>query len=123
MNVIYLVVGGSLGTLARHYGAMRLANVTGSPAAAILAVNVSGAFTIGLFLSLAEHRFNWPPGVVLGVGVGFLGAYTTFSTLTWHTLQYTEAGEMAAAALNVAASVVLGMAAVWAGAQLGRAAG
>lgn len=121
MNVLYLIVGGSLGTLARHYGALRLANVVGSPAAAILAVNVSGAFAIGLFLSLAEHRFNWPEGIVLGVGVGFLGAYTTFSTLTWHTLQYAEARDFAAAALNIAASVALGMAAVWAGAQLGRA--
>ncbi len=121
MNVVYLVIGGSIGTLARHYGALRLANVGGSPATAILAVNVSGAFAIGLFLSLAEHRFDWPPGLVLGVGVGFLGAYTTFSTLTWHTLQYAEAGDMAAAAMNIAASVVLGMVAVWAGAQLGRA--
>lgn len=121
MNVLYLVIGGSLGTLTRHYGAMRLANALGSPAAAILVVNVSGAFVIGLFLSAAEHRFDWPPGLVLGVGVGFLGAYTTFSTLTWHTLQYAEARDFAAAALNVAASVVLGMTAVWAGAQLGRA--
>lgn len=120
MNVVYLVIGGSMGTLARHYGAMRLANAFGSPAAAIFAVNVSGAFAIGLFLSLAEHRFAWPPGLVLGVGVGFLGAYTTFSTLTWHTLQYAEARDFAAAALNVSGSIVIGMAAVWAGAQIGR---
>lgn len=120
MNAVYLVIGGSLGTLARHYGAMRLANMTGSPAASILVVNVTGAFVIGLFLSLAEDRFNWPPGLVLMFGVGFLGAYTTFSTLTWHTLQYAEAREFANAALNITASIVLGMTAVWLGAQLGR---
>jgi CrcB protein len=51
---------------------------------------------------------------------GFLGAYTTFSTLSLDTFRLLERGELGQAVANMAGTVVLGMLAVWAGITVGR---
>lgn len=77
-------------------------------------VNVSGSLLLGLLAGLAG------PGLLLTVtGVGFLGAYTTFSTFAVETLRLAEDGAAWAAAANVVGSVVAGLAAAAAGLALG----
>ncbi len=81
-------------------------------------INVSGSFGLGLVTALAEHHGvgSW---VLPAVGIGFLGGYTTFSTLTWETLRLVEEGAVAAAVLNVSTTVAVTLAAAAAGLALG----
>jgi CrcB protein len=120
MNIIYLAVGGSLGTISRYYAGIWVTNATGARTPGTLLVNVLGSFLIGLFLTLSFER-SWSNALVILVAVGFLGGFTTFSTFTWQTYQLLQSGEIAEAALNISASVAAGMLAVWAGATLAKA--
>lgn len=81
-----------------------------------LTVNLSGAFALGLLAGLALTG----DGLRL-LGTGLLGAYTTFSTWALETHRQAEDGRFGGAALNVAMSLVLGLACAWAGRRLGRA--
>jgi CrcB protein len=121
MNAVYLVIGGSLGTLARYYAGIAITDASASRTLATFAVNVAGSFIIGLFLMLGEERDAWSNALVLLVAVGFLGGFTTFSTLTWQTYQLLDTNDAPRAALYLGGSVIAGMAAVWGGATLARA--
>jgi CrcB protein len=120
MTPLYLILGGALGTLARYYGATRVGEWAHSNAIGVFAVNVVGAFVIGLFLTLSEDRGGFSREARLLVATGFLGAFTTFSAITWDTLQFAEARDFPSAALNLFGTFVVGMAAVWLGAQAAR---
>lgn len=122
MTIVYLVLGGAAGTVCRHYLSMWVANAVDSRAGGTFVVNIVGSFVIGAFLALAAERDSWPPGLVILVAVGFLGGFTTFSSLTWQALQQMETGDVGSAAVNVGASIVVGLLAVWAGASVARAA-
>ena len=82
--------------------------------AGTLVVNVTGSLLLGIVTGLAlHHGLPRDPTVILGVG--FAGGYTTFSTWVWESLALAEAGASAEAALNVAGSVVAGLAAAASG--------
>lgn len=120
MNILYLALGGSLGTISRYYAGIWVTNATGARTPGTFLVNVLGSFLIGLFLTLSFER-SWSNALVILVAVGFLGGFTTFSTFTWQTYQSLQSGEVGQAALNISASVAAGMLAVWAGATLAKA--
>jgi CrcB protein len=122
MTILYLVIGGAAGTVCRHYMSLWVANAADSRPFGTFAVNIVGSFVIGVFLTLAAERDSWPAAVVMLVAVGFLGGFTTFSALAWQTLQQLESGDIGAAAMNIGASVAVGLLAVWAGATVARAA-
>jgi CrcB protein len=86
-----------------------------------LIVNISGAFLLGFLFTLTTERTAVAPWVRTAITVGFLGAYTTFSTLAFETVQLLNGRSYLAAALNMAGSGVLGLLAVVAGIALGRA--
>ena len=79
------------------------------------AINVSGAFVLGLLDGLALSG-----SALVIAGTATIGAYTTFSTWMFETHRLAEDGEFAAAALNIGASIVVGFAAVALGHLLGR---
>jgi len=85
-----------------------------------LAVNLIGCLLLGLLGHLMTTTEAVSPTTRAALGIGFLGAFTTFSTFGWETFQYLEDGAWPAAAGNVAANVLLGLAAVWAGVTIGR---
>jgi CrcB protein len=122
VTLLYLAVGGALGTIMRHYAANRVATWADSGAVGILAVNVAGAFLIGLFFALGEGRIDWSYHARIFIATGFLGGFTTFSALASQTREFAGAGDVLAASLNMTASIVVGMLAVYAGDALGRAA-
>ena len=115
MNALYLIAGGALGTLARYYVSGWFADLGGPRPLGVFVVNVVGSFLIGLFLTLSEERFLWPSELRVLVAIGLLGAFTTFSTLTWETLQLMEARDFVGALLNMVGSLIIGMLAVYGG--------
>lgn len=116
-----IVIFGALGTLAR-YGAGRLSRhlLGASFPYGTLFVNVAGCLLFGLLAELALGSDAVPRALKLALTVGFLGAFTTFSTFGYETLQLARDGELASAAANGAANLVLGLAAVWAGIGFGK---
>jgi fluoride exporter len=82
----------------------------------ILAVNLSGAFLLGVVAGAALHGDR-----LSLIATGLLGSYTTFSTWMLDTHRLARDGRRGAAALNLGASLVLGLLAVWLGRALGEA--
>lgn len=115
INVLWVALGSALGGVARYYAGIWVVNAAGVRTPATVLVNVVGSFVIGAFLTLSVQR-SWANSLVLFVAVGVLGGFTTFSTFAWQTYEYGNAGDINRAILNVAASVALGLLAVWAGA-------
>jgi len=85
-----------------------------------LIINVAGCFVLGLFGTLAE-RLAWNDAWRLVIAVGFLGAFTTFSTFEYETFHLVTAGSLARAGANILLSVAVGFAAVAGGVLIARA--
>ena len=80
-----------------------------------LVVNVLGCLAIGYFSGLAQVRSLFGPSQRLFLLVGVLGGFTTFSTFAYETLALAQGSEFLRAAVNIGASVTLGLAAAWLG--------
>src|SRR5579862_1862712 len=85
-----------------------------------LAVNVSGSFVLGALVGLFSHRLGVPLWLQAAATVGFLGAYTTFSTYTLQLYRSTSTGHLAIACANAFGSLAAGVLAVYAGILLAR---
>lgn len=121
-TVLAIAIGGALGALARYgVGALVTTRTGAGFPWGTFVVNVSGAFVLGLLFALFAQRTHLPPWLIASVTVGFLGAYTTFSTFALESLLLAEDGRLLAASMNVAASVAAGLLAVIAGVLAGRA--
>jgi fluoride exporter len=83
-------------------------------------VNISGAFLLGLVMALSAERSLLPPTWRLFLGVGILGGYTTFSTLSYESIALMQRGMIAQGALNMFGSAAAGLIAVFAGIVVGR---
>ncbi|MGC8468383.1 MAG: fluoride efflux transporter CrcB [Acetobacteraceae bacterium] len=123
MRFLWVAAGGALGSMARFWLADVMARLTGPRFPwGILLINVLGSFVIGFFGTLtgAGGPFAVPGNVRIFVLVGLCGGFTTFSSFSLQTFELFRAGEALLGGLNVLASVALCLAAVWAGAVLGR---
>jgi CrcB protein len=85
-----------------------------------LVVNVSGAFALGVLMALSLERGAPGPGWRLFLGVGVLGGYTTFSTLSYESMRLVEQGFVLQGVGNMFGSGLAGLVAVVAGLALGR---
>ena len=122
MPWLLVAAGGAAGAVSRYALDRVAVAVLGPTVVGILVINVTGSFLLGLFVTVSEG-YGWPSSVRLLAAVGFLGSYTTFSTLTVASIQLAESGELTRAALNIAGSVFLGLAAAFLGLVVGRALG
>ena len=114
----YLAVaaGGAAGAMLRYYlGGTLLARTAAPFPTATFVINITGSFIIGFFLTLAAERVNLSPHLRLAIAVGFVGAYTTFSTFEYETARLIEEKYLLQAFLNVVLSFTVGFAAVWGG--------
>lgn len=118
MTALLVALAGAAGALTR-YGVGTVLGERDLPWATF-AINVVGAFLLAVVLTAAGER-RWSPEVTAAVSVGFLGAFTTFSTFTWEVLSLGRADRVGAAVLYVAITVVAGLAAAAAGLATGRA--
>ena len=112
-----IAAGGVLGAACR-YGLTRLiATPAGSFPWTILAINVTGSFALGVLVAAiaADDR----PLLRPFLATGFLGAYTTYSTFAVETDVLVRDGHTPTAAAYAAASLVVGLAAAWAGTAVG----
>ena len=111
--------GGFVGALARYGVSLAVARFwTRDFPLATLLINVSGSFILGLFSTWAAGRIGVDPAWRLFVATGFVGAYTTFSTVEYETERLLHAGAAGWALLNVVSSVVAGFLAVRLGVSL-----
>lgn len=122
MTWIAIAVGGALGALARHAvnHVVHAHWLSARFPAGIVVVNVTGCFVIGLLAGLLAAdrialRFHWREFVF----VGLLGGFTTFSTFGLDTFLLARTHSPGHAAMNVAAQVAGGLAAVWFGYHAG----
>jgi CrcB protein len=122
MDCLIVGLGGFIGAIVRYIVALWIGQRWGrSFPLGTFVINVSGSFLIGLLMSLFTERFMVNPHWRLLLVVGFLGAYTTFSTFEYETGALLKDGEWMISLLNVVLSVAAGFAALKTGELLARA--
>jgi CrcB protein len=121
-TVVGIAIAGALGALARYglEGAVSRRSPGAFPVGTFV-VNVTGAFVLGFVFTLMTERLETAPWLRSTVTIGFLGAYTTFSTLAFESYRLGEDGAWALAAANVLGSMAAGLSAVYLGVVAGRA--
>ena len=121
-TAVAIAVAGAVGALAR-YGIEGLVSrrAPGAFPWGTFAVNVSGAFVLGFVFTLMTEQLSVAPWVRGAVTIGFLGAYTTFSTLSFETYRLLEDGALGLAVANALGSLAAGLTAVYLGVVVGRA--
>ena len=114
LSLLLVGAGGFLGAVARHLVGSVVARRLGTtwPFGTFI-INVTGCFFIGFFLTLTTERVTVHEGWRFLFPIGFVGAYTTFSTYEYETLRLVEGGAVARAISYVAASTVVGFLAVF----------
>lgn len=124
MPILLIAAGGAAGAVARFLvDAVVAERLGGAFPWGTLIVNASGSFVLGVLFALAIERAVLPTDIRGPLMIGFLGAYTTFSTLMLDSWRLVESGAIALALANVAGSAAIGMIAIVAGLALGRAIG
>ncbi len=115
MNIFLVGIGGILGSLTRYQLGKALTQRTGSAfPLGTVAVNISGAFLLGLLTGVKIDRT-----LFLLLCDGYLGAYTTFSTFMYEGFDLFRDNEKLNASIYIAGTMILGLAGCFAGYELG----
>lgn len=119
IKLSFIFLGSGAGGVLRYaLGGLLQTRIGGAFPIGTLLINVTGCFFIGLLTAALSGRILLREEYRLALLVGLLGGYTTFSTFGWETFALLNDGQIWRAALNVGASVILGLAAVWGGYRL-----
>jgi len=117
-----VALAGALGALARYgLDGLIARRAPGAFPWGTFAINVSGSLVLGLLFTVFTERLAVDAWIRSGITIGFLGAYTTFSTLSLETYRLVEDRALGLAAANALGSLAAGLLAVYAGVVLGRA--
>jgi CrcB protein len=117
----FIALGGSLGSIARFWVGSTIASRMGTrfPYGTFV-INITACIIIGFSLAFLGGRPELNPAWRFLVPVGFVGAYSTFSTFEWETFSNLQTGSFLIAALYVLLSLLLGLAGVWSGVLIAR---
>lgn len=119
-RILAIGIGGAFGAVAR-YGLNILFAKSFSPFPfATFFINVTGSFLIGFLLTVFSEKIDVNENLRLAIIVGFLGAYTTFSTFEFETYTLVREKQLAMAMLYVSMSFALGLIGVLAGVWLAK---
>ena len=114
----YLLIafGGALGSMARYWVGSTIGSRMGTKFPyGTFVINITACMIIGFSLTFLAKRADLNPAWRFLVPVGFIGAYSTFSTYEWETLSTIRTGAFSLAAFYAVSSLILGLAAVWGG--------
>ncbi len=117
-----IAAGGALGSLTRYWVTSTVSGrLSGNrfPYGTFV-VNMTACLIIGFSLTWLGRRAGVNPAWRFLIPIGFVGAYSTFSTLEWEAFTSLQTGAFVIAALYVSLSVLLGLLAVWIGVLLAR---
>jgi CrcB protein len=116
---LMIAVGGALGSMARYWVGSTISGRMGAwfPYGTMV-INMTACVIIGFTLTYFGKRADLNPAWRFLVPIGFIGAYSTFSTYEWETLSTMRSGAFLLAAIYAAGSLVLGLAATWCGTAL-----
>jgi CrcB protein len=117
----YIAFGSALGGAARYLlGGWIQARAGPDFPVGTLVINVTGSFLLGMLYRYAADSAALTPELRAMLTIGICGGYTTFSTFSYETVRLLEDGEFARAAVYIALSVVVSIAAVFLGIAAGR---
>lgn len=120
-QILAIAVGGAFGAVMRYGMSTAVYRAVGRDFPyGTMAVNVVGSFLMGMLFILLVEKMQIASEWRAAIFVGFLGAFTTFSTFSMDTMTLLENGELWQAGINVLLSVTLCIAATWLGLILGR---
>jgi len=120
-NLFAIAIGGSLGAVMRYLTSTSVHKVFGTEFPyGTLTVNIAGSLLMGFVSILLLERFMLAEYWRTIIIIGFLGAFTTFSTFSMETFNLIQTGEMAKAFLNMFFNVFLCLSATWIGVIAGR---
>ena len=113
---LLIALGGALGSIARYWVGSAVAGRMGVrfPYGTLI-VNITACIVIGFTLTYMSRRTDMSAAWRYLIPIGFIGAYSTFSTYEWETLTTIRSGAFALASLYAVGSLILGLAAVWGG--------
>jgi len=118
---LLIALGGSLGSIARFWVGSVVSGRLGTRFPyGTLVINITACTIIGFSLEYLGHHIELTPAWRYLVPVGFVGAYSTFSTFEWELFSNVQIGSLVVAALYVTVSVIFGFVAVWVGAALAK---
>ena len=108
MQLLYIGIFGGFGCMARYLASGWTYQLVGRhlPYGTLL-VNIVGSFLLGLLVTSGLRGDFFPPEIRIGLAVGFMGGFTTFSTFSYETLRLLENGSLWHAGLNILLNVVL----------------
>ena len=122
LRLLVIGCGGFLGAVARYQTTLWVGRRLGSPVPyGTMSVNVLGCLLLGFLAAWVQARDGLSDELQLFLKVGLLGAFTTFSTFGFETVELLEDGEWETALLTVAGNLALGIGAVLLGGWLARA--
>lgn len=116
---LLIALGGALGSITRYWVGSTIGSRMGSrfPYGTFV-INMTACIIVGFSVTYLSKRVELSPAWRYLIPVGFIGAYSTFSTFEWETLFTLRSGAFAIAALYALGSLILGLVAVWCGALL-----
>jgi CrcB protein len=116
---LLIALGGALGSIARFWVGSTIAGRMGIKFPyGTLIVNITACIIIGFSLTYLGRRADLSPAWRFLIPIGFIGAYSTFSTYEWETLSTLRSGAFLLAAFYAGGSFILGLIAVWGGSWL-----
>ena len=116
---LLIAAGGALGSILRYWVGSSISSRIGTKFPyGTLVINLTACVIIGFTLTYLGKRADLNPAWRYLIPIGFIGAYSTFSTYEWETLSTLRSGAFFLAALYALGSLVFGLAATWCGAAL-----